>query len=107
MANPSPSYFQPTGDAVIDGMTNGFFWSMDSSRTIDFSISRGFSGEAFTYPTQLLSTLSDVLSTYAIYANVRFNQLGAFDSPLAASRQGSEINLSKDIALKFFQDDRT
>jgi hypothetical protein len=102
MGNPSPSYFQKTGDSIIDGMTHGFFWSLDSSREIDFSVSNGFSGEYFFNNNAVLAYLKAALTTYGAYANLRFNEVGFFQSPSIAASSGSEINLSLDGSFRFF-----
>jgi Ca2+-binding RTX toxin-like protein len=102
MANPSPSYFLPTGDSFVDGMTHGFFWSLDSSRQIDFSVSNGFYGEYFFNNNSVLSYVKTALSTYGVYANLKFNEIGIFQSPYIAALNGSEINVSLDGSFLFF-----
>ena len=74
MANPQPRYFAPTGDSAIDGLTNGYFWLLDSSKTIDYSISNGFHGEYWTVPSSTLATyMGTALSWVSNYANIKFN----------------------------------
>ena len=37
-----------TGDSIIDGLTYGYKWDLDSSRVVDWTISSGFNGEFWT-----------------------------------------------------------
>ena len=53
MANPTLRYFGPTGDALIDGTTHGYFWVLGADKAVDFSISNGFSGEYWNNPNQV------------------------------------------------------
>jgi serralysin len=102
MANPSTSYFSLTGDNVIDSLTNGYRWSLDGSRTVDYSISGGFSGEFWNAPATVAQYMGAALSTFSYYANINFNYVGSFSTPTTAGQAGSEINLSLDGANRFF-----
>jgi serralysin len=96
MAAPTLRSFGLTGDAVIDGMTHGYYWGLTADRTIDWSISSGFSGETWSNPASLVTHLQAELSTFSYFANVRFNYVGAYANPVFAANAGSEINISLD-----------
>ncbi|OHB30585.1 MAG: hypothetical protein A2790_23010 [Phenylobacterium sp. RIFCSPHIGHO2_01_FULL_69_31] len=94
MANPIPSGdpSPPTGDPLIDALTTGFRWTLGPDRSIDWSISGGFNGEAWTSPTTTILNATAMLETFSRYADVRFNYVGSFANPTAAVQGGSEIN---------------
>lgn len=103
MANPTTSYFTQTGDNVIDSLTNGYRWNLDGSRTVDYSVSGGFSGEYWNVPmSNVAQYMGAALDTFSYYANIRFNYVGSFSTPITAGVAGSEINLSLDGAYRFF-----
>ena len=102
MANPAPAYFSIRGDSAVDSLTTGYYWRLDQSRVVDFSISQGFSGEYWNAPTQIARSMAIALNTFSYYADVRFNYLGHFINPLQAGQAGSEINLSIDGVNRFF-----
>jgi hypothetical protein len=94
MALPTLSYFNLTNDLVIDGLTNGYFWQLDSSKTIDYSISSGFNGEYWISPNLVAQYMGAALNTISVYADVSFNYVGQFSTPSYSAYYGSEINLS-------------
>ena len=94
MAVPVYSYFSITGDAAVDGITHGYYWGLTGDRTIDWSISNGFSGEYWSNPSSTVAHLQAMLSTYSLYANIRFNYVGYYTTPSVAAQSGSEINFS-------------
>jgi Ca2+-binding RTX toxin-like protein len=102
MAFPYPTYFSLARDPVIDGITNGYKWSLDGTRVIDFSVSNGWSGEYWNSPDDYATYLRDALTGYSNYANIKFNYLGFFSTPAEANFFGSEINLSPDGNNRFF-----
>lgn len=94
MASPSTSYFPITSDPLINGMTTGYFWLLDSTGELDFSISDGFGGEYWNSPTSVATYFGAALETVSVYANIDFNYLGYYTDPLASVSWGSELNLS-------------
>lgn len=90
-----------TGDAFIDGMTNGYKWQLDTSRTIDWSLSGGLYYEYWNNPTDLALRVTTMLTTVSYYANVKFNYLGYFSNPNAAYSAGSDINIAPDSGTIF------
>ena len=102
MANPSMQYQSLTGDAFVDSMTTGFSWSLDESRSLDYSVSNGIYGEYWFDPSSVSQYLGAALSLYANYANISFSNLGLFSDPIAAANAGSEINVSLDASNLFF-----
>ena len=102
MANPSMQYQSRTGDGFVDSMTTGFSWSLDGSRSLDYSVSNGIYGEYWFDPSSVSQYLGAALSLYAYYANISFSNLGLFSDPIAAANAGSEINVSLDASNLFF-----
>lgn len=102
MANPLTSYFGMTGDRTIDATTHGYRWALDSTRTVDFSVSNGFAGEYWLNPSAIAQKLGAVLNTISPFANIKFNFVGTFADPLKASIAGSEINLSLSTSAEIF-----
>ena len=94
MARPTPAYFALTGDTLVDGLTNGYYWQLDASKTIDFSLSNGFLGESWNRPDTVANYLTAALATYSYYADVRFNYVGYYTTPVVAASNGSDIDLS-------------
>ena len=97
--------FGLTGDNVIDSITNGYKWDLDSTRIVDWTISSGFNGEYWTSPYELIAKADLALSLFAYYADISFNYLGDFDTPIDAAANGSEINFSMDGSGLFFNND--
>jgi serralysin len=102
MAGSSMQYQPLTGDAFVDSMTTGFSWSLDGSRSLDYSVSNGIYGEYWFDPSSVSQYLGAALSLYANYANVSFSNLGLYSDPIAAANAGSEINVSLDASNLFF-----
>lgn len=91
-----------SGDMLVDAMTNGYRWDLDTSHTIKWSISNGWNKEYWTYPQETLTTLGQALGSFSDFANLHFEALGSFASPSAASAAGSDINFASDGAYKYF-----
>jgi serralysin len=104
MSTPQPTTtpIRVTGDTPIDAMLNGYDWVLGPDRAIDWSISGGFNGETWTNPPGVVDTVSSALSLISYYADVRFNYVGSFSNPLAASAAGAEINVTMDGANRYF-----
>ncbi|MGE0388366.1 MAG: hypothetical protein AB7Q97_26885, partial [Gammaproteobacteria bacterium] len=96
MAIPSSAPFQRTGDDIIDVVTTGFYWALDGTRTIRWSIANGFFGEYWTSPQTTVAYLSEMFDVYSYYANIKFSYVGYFTTPSVAHASGSEITLSLD-----------
>ncbi|HEY7805026.1 MAG TPA: M10 family metallopeptidase, partial [Orrella sp.] len=101
MAN-SVEYFGITGDDAVDGLTNGYRWLADSQNTLSYSLSGGFSGEYFTNPDLMLGYFGDAIESFSDFADIGFRNAGQYDTPIAAYRAGSDINLSIDGAGLLF-----
>ena len=102
MANPQPRSFSLTSDPLIDGMTNGYYWLLDTSKIVDYSISNGFLGEFWYAPNTVAIYMGAALNTVSVYANINFNYIGYFVNPIGAVAAGSEINLSLSQTGSFF-----
>ena len=95
-AVPSLTPLPLTGDTVIDATTNGYYWGLDGSRTIYWSIADGFIDEFWTNPSAVASTLETAFSFFSYYANVNFQYAGYFVDPIQAYLAGSNLTISMD-----------
>ena len=68
--NPTPAYFPMTGDQLTDGMTHGYFWRLDASKTIDMAVAGGFLGEYWNNPAAVSTHFLAAGFTFSIYADV-------------------------------------
>ncbi len=93
MGAPVTRYFSLTGDMLVDGMTNGYYWYLDSTKIVDYSLSKGFQGQYWYYPSTTATYMGQALDNVSIYANIKFNYLGYYSTPALAYSWGSEINL--------------
>jgi len=94
MATPSSVPLPLTGDNVIDAATNGFYWQLDSSRTINWALADGFFGESWISPANVAAILASVFKNISSYANVQFNYVGYYSDPSTAYFAGSDITIS-------------
>jgi len=101
MAN-TVEYFGITGDDAVDSLTNGYRWLADSQNNLSYSLSGGFSGEYFTNPDLMLSYFGNAIESFSDFADIGFRNAGQYDTPIAAYRAGSDINLSIDGAGLLF-----
>ncbi|MEO6112315.1 MAG: hypothetical protein ABIQ24_10890, partial [Nitrospiraceae bacterium] len=107
MATPSSVPLPLTGDNVIDAATHGFYWQLDSSRTINWSLADGFLGEFWTSPSTVVTTLKSVFKNISSYADVHFNYVGYYADPETAYFVGSDITISLDGSGFFVSDTST
>ncbi len=85
-----------SGDSLIDGMTNGYKWQLDSSRTVDWSLSDGWNYEYWIDPTDISNRITAIFSIISYYSNINFNYLGYYSNPYTANLFGSDINVAPD-----------
>ena len=102
MAAPITRYFPLTGDRIVDGMTNGYYWKLDSTKFIDYSLSDGFQGQYWYNPSMVALYMGAAVDTFSAYADIKFNYVGYFTTPIVASYYGSEINLGLSQTGKAF-----
>jgi hypothetical protein len=96
--SPRPSYFELTGDDLIDAMTTGYKWSYQSDyHVLYFSVSSGFNGEYWTNPAAVRDGVAAILNSFGEFANLRFNFNNFYPNPSAAAEL-SDINISLDGA---------
>ncbi len=93
-----------TGDPLIDGLTSSYKWQLDSTRTIDWSISNGFNGEYWITPSAAIALIDGLFADTAGFIDVDFRYRGYFVDPNDAIVQGSDINFAWDAANLFFSD---
>ncbi|HZW20831.1 DUF4214 domain-containing protein [Noviherbaspirillum sp.] len=93
MAIPSSAPFNLTGDALVDAATNGYYWTLDASRTIRWSVAGGLFGEVWLDPARVAAQITPIFDAISYYANVRFEYTGAYSSPVSASPY-SDITIS-------------
>src|SRR3989338_7950106 len=96
MTTPSSTPYSLTGDNLIDAATNGYYWMLDGSRTINWALADGFLGEYWYSPTDVATALVTVFDSYSYYANVRFNYVGYYNNPSTAYYFGYNITVSLD-----------
>jgi len=101
MASPSTGFYDVSvnQDPVLDAMIHGYYWVLDQSRSIDYSVSQGPYGEYWYEPAEVRSHMRLAMDMYASYLDVSFNDLGFYSggyyqAPYEAYLAGSEINLS-------------
>ncbi len=100
--NPTPAYFSMTGDRLTDGMTHGYFWRLDASKTIDMAVAGGFLGEYWNNPAAVSTHFLAAGFTFSIYADVKFNFSGVYSDPSSAFYSGADITLSADGGYRYF-----
>jgi serralysin len=88
-----------TGNNLIDAMTNGYRWQLDSSRTIDWSISDGWYSESWINSSAAIIYANEMFAVYSYYANINFEFLGYYSDPSNANYAGSDINIALDAYL--------
>lgn len=84
--------FDLTGDTLIDGTTQGSKWVTGAKGKIQWSISKGWRGEAA--PEALKEAISAALETFEDIAGLDFVFVGSFNSPDAARLAGAEMNFA-------------
>lgn len=100
-ATPSYAPFSLTGDSLVDVATHGYYWHLDSTRTIRWSIAGGFNGEYWINPQATASMLSQAFNSFSTYANVKFSYTGYYQTPATAAPY-SDISVSMDANNRFF-----
>lgn len=101
MATPSSSPVALTGDSLIDAATHGYQWQLAPGHTINWALANGFSGEFWLSPGTAVSTLNVAFSSFSYYADVNFNYVGYFATPLHAYAAASDITVSLDGSAIF------
>lgn len=96
MATPTTGVLGLTGDTLIDAMTNGYYWSLDASRTVDWSISNGWQGEYWVDPASAQVHIETMFAMFSYYADIKFTYVGYYSTPGDAYQVGSEINVAWD-----------
>jgi Ca2+-binding RTX toxin-like protein len=97
MATPSSAPLPLTGDDFIDAAIHGYYWELDSSRTINWSLADGYLGEIWTAPSFTSSLLDFIFTNISSYADVQFNYVGHYTDPSDAYFFGSsDITISLD-----------
>lgn len=100
-------YFEKTGDPVIDGMTSGYKWDLDNHRVVDWSISDGWYGEIWSYPTATVSQLNVAFNKIEKFIDTDFQFTGYYANPSYAYIGGSDINISIDGSYLYFSNNLT
>ena len=84
-----------TGDNDVDSITSGYYWVLDSSKTLNWSLSNGFKGESWVNPLLSQQEISQALSFVSYYADIKFNYTGYYKNP-AAAQPYAQLNFSLD-----------
>jgi serralysin len=88
-----------SGDRIIDALTNGTYWSLDSTRTLTWALA-DFGAYYWVSPTATAATGVTAFATFSRYANIRFQYTGHYSDPaltgadIAVSIDGSELMFS-------------
>ena len=85
MTAPSTIPLPLTGDSLIDAATHGYYWQLDNSRTIRWSVSGGLHGESWSNPTAVALQMDVIFNTISYYANINFVYTGSYNSPYLAA----------------------
>lgn len=93
MATPSNTPLGLTGDNIIDASIHGYYWRLDSSRTIRWAVAGGLDGEFWNNPSAVAAYIDVIFDTVSYYANVQFEYVGAFTNPVQAA-QSADISIS-------------
>jgi len=64
-AMPSTTALPLTRDSTIDAITNGYRWTLDSSRTVNWALAGGFFGEYWSNPSATVAELQQAFSTFS------------------------------------------
>lgn len=107
MATPQPVFWGWSQDSLINATTNGYKWSLDADRTVDWAIAGGFAGESWNNPSALLFHASIMLAIFSNYADIRFRYVGSYSNPQLAYAGGSEITLTMSDSWSFFSSSST
>jgi serralysin len=95
-----------TGDAFVDLTVSGYRWILGPDRGIDWSISGGLTGEMWSNPAQIIAAVRSVLDFISSVANVTFNYVGSFETPVQAELfGGSEMDITLDGSRWVFDDE--
>lgn len=114
MATPSSIPLPLTGDDVIDAATSGYYWELDISRTVNWSLADGISGESWISTSTVspaltdfvFTTLPDMFTNISSYATIQFNYVGYHTDPSEAYVfGGSDITISLDGFNAILPDD--
>lgn len=98
---PSTSPAPLTGNNAIDAITNGYYWNLDSTRTLNWALANGFSDEYWIAPYSVVNQINKALHVISYYADIKFNYVGQYQNPVAAAPY-SQITFSLDGSGFFF-----
>ena len=96
-----PTAFDLTNDPIIDLSTAGYYWQLDSDRTIRWALSNGFNGEFWSNPDKMVQYIDGALDVFSVYSDINFEYVGHFNNPSEAYAKGSDITVSLDGASLF------
>ena len=94
-ATPSTAVLPLTGDNFIDGLTTGYRWNLDASRTISWSIADGIFDEVWFNPSVAARQINQAFQTFVPFIDAQFRYEGYFSDPVAAAPV-SQITVSLD-----------
>jgi Ca2+-binding RTX toxin-like protein len=109
MNEPSTELFPLSDNPIIDALTNGTYWLVDSSRTLSWGIS-DFASFKWPDPATAKTDIAAAYQAFAPYIDLKFSFGGQFSDPRAATTDllvtGDQSNLFFDssdvLALGFF-----
>jgi serralysin len=83
MANPSPYLLPLTGNPLVDALTNGTYWQLDSSRTLTWALA-DFGPYHWSGIVSGPADFAQAYASFAQYINVKFSYAGYFTDPGSA-----------------------
>ena len=83
MNTPSSNLKPLTGYGVIDGLTSGAYWILDSSNTLTWALS-DFGAYQWVNPSAMAVTMGQAYSTFSQYIPVNFSYTGHYTQPNSA-----------------------
>ena len=94
MATPSDAPFPLTGDNLVDLITTGYSWQLDSDRTIRWGLADGVDGKSWGNADAMQKNIAAMLGYFSDYIDVKFEYAGHFSNPSIAYNEGSDITIS-------------
>jgi serralysin len=103
---PATGILPLSGDHVIDATTHGFYWNLDSTRTITWAIADTGLG-VWIDPHTALIRGTEIFSEFEAVANIHFKNLGYYSSFEAGQLSGADIVVSLDAENVIFASNST
>ncbi len=100
-SQPATSLLPFSFDSVVDGITHGYKWNLDASRTLTWATADHRDGY-WLDPGYTQLQIAQMLAGFAAVANIRFEGVGHYASVEAARLAGADIVVAPDAGFEFF-----